>query len=146
MGVDLFDALVGVARVAGVTLPSMMSSAPTQLLAVAAAIVPSSVTLEQHPVLLKRSGVLKRFVHNPLVDESVKPVRQVSWHPPLAKRQPIADELQRLERDGVIERVDASSWTSNVVTAVKKEGGLRLCVNLSDVNRAIIPDRYPPPT
>ena len=25
----------------------------------------------------------------------------------------------------------------------KKDGGLRLCVNLSDVNRAIIPERYP---
>ena len=45
MGVDLFDALGGVARVAGVALPSMTSSAPTQLLAVAADIVPSSVTL-----------------------------------------------------------------------------------------------------
>ena len=47
MGVDLFDALGGVARVAGVVLPSMTSLAPTQLLAVAAAaIVPSSVSLE----------------------------------------------------------------------------------------------------
>ena len=149
MGVDLFDALGGVARVAGVALPSMTSSAPTQLLAVAAAaaaIVPSSVTLEQYPILLKQSGVLKGFVHSPLVDESVKPVRQAFWHPPLAKRQPISDELQRLDRDGVIERVDASPWTSNVVTAVKKDGGLRLCLNLSDVNRAIIPDRYPLPT
>ncbi len=147
MGVDLFDALGGVARVAGVVLPSMTSLRPTQQLAIAAvAIEPSSVTLEQYPSLLKQTGVLKGFVHSPLVDKSVKPVRQAFWHPPLAKRQPIADELQRLERDGVIERIDASPWTSNVVTAVKKDGGLRLCVNLSDVNRAIIPDRYPLPT
>jgi len=46
MGVDLFDALGGVARVAGVVFPLMTSSAPTQLLAVSAATFePSSVTL-----------------------------------------------------------------------------------------------------
>jgi len=32
------------------------------------------------------------------------------------------------------------------MAAKKRDGSLRLCVNLSDVNKAIIPDTYPLPT
>jgi len=64
--------------------------------------------MEHYPRLLKQLGVLKAFVHSPLVHESVKAIRQAFWYPPLAKRQPISEELQRLERDGVIERVDTN--------------------------------------
>ena len=35
---------------------------------------------------------------------------------------------------------------TNIETAKKRDGILRLCVNLSDVNKAIIPDTYPLPT
>ena len=51
-----------------------------------------------------------------------------------------------MEQEGIIERVDASPWTSNIVTAKKRDGGLRLRVNLSDVHKAVIPDTYPLPT
>jgi hypothetical protein len=37
-------------------------------------------------------------------------------------------------------------WTSNIVVARKKCGGVRVCVNLSDVNKALVPQRYPLPT
>lgn len=74
--------------------------------------------------------------------KSVKPVRQTFCHPPLAKREPIGNELRRLEQEGVIERVDASPWTSNIMTVKKREGIRRLCVNLSDVNKDIIPGTY----
>ena len=63
----------------------------------------STVSLEQFPVLLKKSGRLTGFVHRPMIDESVKPVRQKFWHPPLAKRESIANELRCLEHEGVIE-------------------------------------------
>ena len=104
------------------------------------------MSLEQFPVLLKESGRLTGFVNRPMIDESVKPVRQKCWNPALAKREPIANGLRRLEQEGVIERVDASPWTSNIVTAKKRDGGLRSCGNLSDVNKAIIPDTHPLPT
>ena len=87
-----------------------------------------------------KPGRLTDFVHRPMIDESVKPNRQTFW---FAKREPIADKLRRLEQGGVIERVDASPWTSNIVTAKKCDGSLRLYV--SDVNKAIILE-YPPPT
>jgi hypothetical protein len=68
-----------------------------------------------------------------MVDPSVRPVQQKFWHPPL-------------EASRVIERIDASPWTSNVVAAKKKDGSLRLYVNLTAVSKALILDRYPLPT
>jgi len=48
-----------------------------------------------------------------------------------------------MEGDGIIERVESSTWTLNVVVAQKKVGGMRLCVNLKNVNKALTPERHP---
>lgn len=56
----------------------------------------------------------------------------------------IIAELQRLLDTGIIERVDASPWISNLVV-VKKSGGLRPCVDLRQVNKVVVPDKYPLP-
>ena len=106
----------------------------------------SSVTLADYPALTKGLGRLRGFIHRPKVDPSVRPVQQRFYHQPLSLRQPISDELRRMEQDGVIERISSSVWISNIVVARKKCGGVRLCVNLSAVNKALIPERYPLPT
>jgi len=46
----------------------------------------------------------------------------------------------------IIERIESSTWMSNLVVARKKDGNIRLCVNLKKVNKAVIPTRYPLPT
>ena len=86
------------------------------------------------------------FVHQPTVDLSVRPVIQPLLRIPLALCDAVEAELHRLVEADVIEPVDASWWVSNLVIAKRKGGGLRICVNLTDVNKAIIPDKYPPPT
>ena len=35
---------------------------------------------------------------------------------------------------------------SNLTVALKKNGAIRLCVDLREVNKAVIPDQYPLPT
>lgn len=142
MGVDLFDSLGGSIQLGETSLVSrpiavMMSSTSTSI---------SSISLADYPMLTSGFGRLKGFIHRPHIDQSVRPVHQRFYHQPLALRQPISDELRRMERDGVIERIDASVWTSNIVVAHKKGGGVRVCVNLSDVNKALVPQRYPLPT
>ena len=49
-------------------------------------------------------------------------------------------------RDGVLKQIDAADWVSNMVVADKSNGSIRICVGLTSVNKAIIPDRYPLPT
>jgi len=47
-----------------------------------------------------------------------------------------------MERDGIIERIDTSAWTSNIVVGRKKSGDIRVCVNLSNVNKFLIPQKH----
>jgi hypothetical protein len=139
MGVDLFDALSGSVRLGDTSLISQHIEAVTSSSA-------STVSLADYPMLITGFGRLKCFVHRPHIDPSVRPVQQKLYHQPLALRHSVSDELRRMEREGIIERIDASVWTSNIVVVRKKCGGVRVCVNLSDVNKALVPRRYPLPT
>ena len=65
---------------------------------------------------------------------------------PFAIRQSVSKELARLEKDGAIEPINSSEWISPLVVAWKKSGKIRLCVDLREVNKAIIPDKFPLPT
>lgn len=101
---------------------------------------------QQWPVLFVGLGCLTAFAHRPMVDLSVTPVIQPLRRLPLAFRDGVAAELTALLEEGIIEPVNAAPWISNLVVAKKKTGKLRICVDLRQVNKAIIPDRYPLPT
>ncbi|KAJ8262031.1 hypothetical protein GJAV_G00161310 [Gymnothorax javanicus] len=103
--------------------------------------------LSHWPELFNGLGCLTSFTHKPLLDHSVSPVVQPLRRVPLALRDSVTQELQRLQADGIIEPIDASPWVSNLVIDRKKSGGLRVCVDLRQVNKAVVPDKYPlPPT
>ena len=101
---------------------------------------------QSRPDLFNGLGCLTSFIHKPLLDHSVPPVVQPLRRVPLALRDGVTQELQRLQADGIIEPIDASPWVSNLVIARKKSGGLRVCVDLRQVNKAVVPDKYPLPT
>ncbi|XP_043212449.1 uncharacterized protein K02A2.6-like [Amphibalanus amphitrite] len=65
---------------------------------------------------------------------------------PLAVREEVSQELQRLLRAGVIERIDASQWVSPLVVSRKPDGKIRLCVDLRGPNSQIVPEVHPLPT
>ncbi|XP_030838443.1 uncharacterized protein K02A2.6-like [Strongylocentrotus purpuratus] len=101
---------------------------------------------ERYAALFNEFGKCKGYCHAPRVDSSVPPTAQSLRRLPLAVRDEVSKELHRLESDGIIERIDSSPWVSNLVIARRKNGDLRLCVDLRAVNKAIIPDKYPLPT
>ena len=44
------------------------------------------------------------------------------------------------------EQIVTSRWLSNMVVVRKKSGDIRLCLDLRQVNRGVIPNKYPIPT
>lgn len=45
----------------------------------------------------------------------------------------------------MVEQIDSSEWVSPIVVAAKKSGDVRLCVDLREVNKAIVVDKFPLP-
>ena len=51
-----------------------------------------------------------------------------------------------MESEAIFEKMESSLWLSNLVFVREKSGGIRLCVDLRQVNKAVIPQKYPLPT
>ena len=79
------------------------------------------------------------------MNDKVPPVQQKLRRLPFSVRDKVSDELKRLESLGVIEKIDASEWVSPIVVSYKKSGVVRLCVDLRETNKSVIPDRHPLP-
>ena len=88
---------------------------------------------------------IKGFVHRPRLTDGAGPVQQKLRSLPLALRDEVAAHLKELEDQGVIERIDSSAWISPIVVSRKRNGKVRLCVNLRKVNEAIETSGYPIP-
>lgn len=73
------------------------------------------------------------------IPPSTMPVHRV----PIALRDKLKEELDRLENKGVIRKVtEPTLWTSNIVCVEKPNGKLRLCLNPLELNKALKRPRY----
>lgn len=75
-----------------------------------------------------------------LKDET--PFKEANRRFPLFKRQVLADEIDKLEKQGIIER-SSSPWTSQLVLVQKKDTSWRVCVDFRRLNEQPIKDSYP---
>ena len=65
---------------------------------------------------------------------------------PFAVRPKVEAELERLEKDGVLEKVTYSEWGSPIVVVPKKGGKVRICGDYkTTVNPCLDVDQYPLP-
>ena len=58
---------------------------------------------------------------------SAKPVFCKARTVPIAIRGAVEETLERLENDGVLEKVSHSRWAAPIVAVPKKDGTIRLC-------------------
>lgn len=101
--------------------------------------------IAENPDSIKPLPIINGFMHRIKVNPNIPPIHQKLRRLPFAVRPKVSALLQQLEAQDVIEKVDASDWVSPIVVAYKKNGDIRLCVDLREVNKAIVPDRYPLP-
>ena len=112
-----------------------------------------SVTEGNHPShrypSLFRGGVgkLKDFQLTVPVDPDVTPVAQKVRRIPFSLQGPVERKLKELLDQDIIEQVSGPTpWVSPVVCAPKKNGDIRLCVDMRQANAAVIRERHPMPT
>ncbi len=96
-------------------------------------------------VPVAKLGCAKGFLHKVKISSNVAPVCQKLRCLPLSVRNAVSEELQHLLDLGVIEKMDSSPWVSPIVVVQKRSGGIRMCVDLRETNKAVIMDSYPLP-
>ena len=59
----------------------------------------------------------------------------------------MTEELKRMEELGVISKVDEPTpWCAGIVAVPKKNGTVRICVDLKPLNKYVLREIYPLPT
>ena len=67
-------------------------------------------------------------------------------HIPLPLRPKVKEELNRMEQMGVISKVDQpTQWCAGMVVVPKKEGAIRICVDLKPLNENVLREVHPLP-
>ena len=78
------------------------------------------------------------------IDPTVTPVQLPARRIPVSVKDELITELDRLERDGLIERIDKpTDWVSALVVVRKPKGGLRICIDPKLLNRVLKRCHYP---
>ena len=82
-------------------------------------------------------------INNP-VDRTVRPVAQRLRRLPLPTLEKVDKKLEELLEKDVIERVtEQSHWVSPMVIVVKDNGDIRLCIDMRQLNKAILRESHP---
>lgn len=80
------------------------------------------------------------------VDEAVWPVVHPPRKVPVALRDRLKEELDKLVNEGIITLVtEPTKWVSSLVKVNKPEK-LRICIDRQDLNKALLRAHYPLPT
>lgn len=110
---------------------------------------PQTLTTNPQPPSLsdppREAEPIQGYQHRVEEDPSVPPVRQPLRRLPLSVQAEVGKRLDDLEAQGIIEKVSSSRWVSPLVVGRKRDGQVRLCVDMRQVNRAVVPDAHPLP-
>ena len=99
-----------------------------------------------YPNSFDRLGSLKG-AYNIRVDPTVKPVTHARRKVPIESKEAIDKELDYLiEEEIITEQVEPTPWVSSVMFLRKPNGDVRVCLDPSNLNKAIIREHHKPMT
>ena len=104
--------------------------------------------LDRHSTLFQPGlGTLKDYKAKIYVDPQAKPKFCKARQVPYSMKSKVEEELERLEKEGIIEPVQYAEWAAPIVPVLKADGkSLRICGDFKvTVNKASQLDRYPIP-
>ena len=89
-------------------------------------------------------GEIRGAQHKIKIDPNATPVIHLPCKVPVALREPLKEELQRMETLKVIMKTsDPTAWVHSLVIAKKKNNKTRVCWDPSDLNRAVMREHFP---
>lgn len=101
--------------------------------------------LQEFNQLFEGIGCATKFQHrSELLSEAV-PVAHKARPIPFALQEELDQEINALLDEGIIEKIGTADWISPIVLTKRKNGKIRLCVDLRSVNQNIVQMRYPLP-
>ena len=99
-----------------------------------------------YPNSFDRLGSLKG-AYNIMIDPTVKPVTHARRKVPIESKEAIDKELDYLiEEEIITEQVEPTPWVSSVTFPRKPNGEVRVCLDPSNLNQAIIREHHKPMT
>ena len=99
-----------------------------------------------YPNSFDRLGSLKG-AYNIRIDPSVKPAMHARRKVPIESKEAIDRELDYLiEEEIITEQVEPTPWVSSVTFPRKPNGDVRVCLDPSNLNKAIIREHHKPMT
>ena len=97
-------------------------------------------------IFVDELGTIKSFSAKLHVNPQDKPKFYKARTVPYALQSAIDDELERLEREGILEKVTHSEWATPLVAVPKPDGRVRLCGDFKvTVDQSLSIDQYPLP-
>jgi hypothetical protein len=106
-------------------------------------VVTSQTENDQESILAEYEDVFEGLgclpgEHKICTDDKITPVVHACRKVPFARRKKLKEELGRMVKVDVITKMDEpTEWVSSLVIVVKKNGDLRICLDLRDLNKAI---------
>ena len=89
-------------------------------------------------------GCISDVLYHINIDPSCQPVIHPPRRVPIKLRPQIQEELKRMEHLNVIEKVTTPTpWVNSMVTIIKPNGTLRICIDPRDLNKAIKREHHP---
>lgn len=91
-------------------------------------------------------GTLKHLKAQIVLDDNAVPKFHKARPIPYALRPKVENELQRLENEGILSKVDWAEWATPIVPVVKGNGSVRICGDFKvTINPVLKADQYPLP-
>ena len=132
----------------GISLLSCHTSQDLGLIVVANTVNnPAEELIKANSDLFTGLGKLKDCTVKLHIDDTVKPVAQTQRRIPFHIRKALEAQLNADEELGVIEKpIGPTPWVSPVVCVPKRNGKIRVCVDMRAPNKAIQRERHSTPT
>lgn len=96
------------------------------------------ILVDNKEVFREAPGRIKEYQHKLEITDRT-PYCQKSWPVPIKYQAAVAEEIKRMVKFGIIER-SSSAYINPIVTVIKKDQTVRLCLDARRLNSVTVPD------